>query len=122
MLINIVSLIAGFILAEPLIGKIEALKEGAQKLHTALLPYQMAIGIVEFVLGVVALLNRLQITNVGYFYSGFPTVIVALVMGLLLAEEIFRKVSWGARAIEAVKPYQEYVGLVGIVVGLRFIY
>lgn len=122
MLIYILSIVAGFILAEPLIGKVEALKSTSEKIHAALVPFQTIIGVVEVVVGIIGLVNWLQIVWVPYFYGGFPMVILAIVMGLLLAEEQFKKFDWGAKVIASIRPYQEYVGLAGLIIGASYFF
>ena len=122
LLIQPANVLCGFLLSETIIGKIEPLKEPAEKLHRALVQYETPIGVAEFVIGLVNLVNRIGFGfYVPYFTGGYPQSFAALAMGLLLADKFFMKYEWAKPAITAIQPYREYVGLAGLVIGLSAI-
>ena len=117
MLIRITNILAGFILAEPLIGNIATFKKATIRLKTILSPFQVQLGLIELGLGLVTLFTGLTHSSGYYIYGGLPESILAILMGFLLAGEYLKRYIWARRIIAAISPYETYLGLFGMFVG-----
>lgn len=79
--------------------------------------HQPRIGLVILLLGVIALLERISIINVGISGSSFPQALPAILIGLTLSapsikHPLFQRIS------AALAPYRSLIGIVGIACGL----
>lgn len=120
MLIQLTNIASGLILLTPELQKINALKSFGNDLHRLAAPHLKWIGIAEFALGIVALLDRMDIIHTN-LWSSYPQAVFAIPMGLLLASNFFHKYDIARSAINAIQPYKAYVALGGIIVGLNSI-
>lgn len=114
----IINIISGLILSGSILRKIDALREPMQKFQAMMAPYELTLGVVTFVLGVLNLINRTGLGNIWYFHGGYGQSLFAIAMGILLAGEYVKKYSWSTKAYEALLPYREPIGFVGFLVGL----
>ena len=122
MLILIVNIIAGFMLAAPMLKKLGGAQE-IEKAQSGLNNFRGVIGIIALVLGVIALIQRLGIV---WMYTGlydsFPQAIIAIIMGLMLAANFFQKYASVHNFIQSLEKYSEWIGVLGIIIGLSGIF
>ena len=121
MIIQATNIVAGFILAAP---KLKALvgggaKEQLEAAQTKLSGFQGTIGIVELILGVIALVERLSIAHfyIPSYGSSFPQAFAAIAIGLILSANLFEKYPSVHDFIGKLKVHSEWIGIVGIAVG-----
>lgn len=122
MLIVIVNIIAGFMLAAPMLKKLGG-QQQIDQAQGALNNFRGGIGIIALILGVLALLERLSLF--GYYlglYFGFPQAIIAILMGLLLAANFFQKYPGMHKFIVSLESYSEWIGILGILIGLSALF
>ncbi len=120
MLIQLVNILSGFLLASPKL-KTWAGKHVAhvEKAESKLTTFRESIGILALIVGVVALLERLGIIfGMFLFGASFPQAIPAILSGLLLAPRVARKFSVIADFTAKLEPYAQWIGVLGIAVGL----
>ncbi len=119
MIIQVANIVSGFALAAPKLAEFGG-KEHIEKAHGGMLPYLKTIGIVELILGILALLDRMGIFNmhVMNFGSSYPQAIPGVLMGLVLASSVFTQYEGVANLIKKIEPHKVTLGLVGIAVGL----
>jgi len=80
---------------------------------------QKTIGLIELVVGLVALISRIGLPlPIPVLGASFPQAIVAILMGLLLAQSFFEPYPQIRSLIASLKPYEMWIGAIGIVVGL----
>ena len=122
MVIQLSNIVAGFILAAP---KLKALagagaKEHVEAAQAKLSGFQGTIGIIELVVGVIALIERLGITyfHIPSFGSSFPQAFTAIAIGLILSANLFEKNPTMHDVITKLKAHSEWIGVAGIAVGL----
>ena len=121
-IIGIFNLLSGLILSAKLFEGIVS-KEFVHKFLSKVGHYRKIIAQIDIVIGIVALINRLNILDVWFIHGGFPQIIVILAVGLTLGSELTR----GFPAVhnfvvKNLDPYKEYVGVVGILFGLYSIF
>lgn len=121
MIIQTANIISGFMLAAPELKKIGA-NEQIGKAEGFLNTWAKPIGIIELVLGIIALVERVSYSNfIPYYYNygaSYPQAIIAILMGLLLASHLFSKNQFIREKIAMLRPYSAGIGIVGILIGL----
>lgn len=97
-----------------------AAKEHVEGVETTLRPYQATIGGIELVLGVIALLMRMGILRLNFYEFGasYPQALIAIAIGLIMSAQYFEKFPGVMKLITAMKPYEVWIGLGGIAIGL----
>lgn len=124
MIIQITNIIAGFILSAPKLKELIGGK-GAEHIvaaETKLNAFRGTIGVIELVLGAVALIEHLGIFRDTGIGSSFPQAFAALACGALLAPHLFEKYPVIQAHVEKMKPYTVWIGLAGLVIGLGSIF
>lgn len=120
MIIQTANIISGFLLAAPELKKLGA-SEQIGKAETFLSSWSKPIGVIELILGVIALVERVTYATIVPFYyygSSYPQAIIAILMGLLLASHLFEKNQFVREKIVMLRPYSAVVGIIGILIGL----
>ena len=118
MVIQVTNIVSGFLLSEPMIKKVIQ-HEGIPELEAKLARYSGTIGVVELILGCVALVERvLGLYLVPVLGASYPQAIPAILMGLLLASHLFDSNPTMQGYIAKIRPYSGWVGLLGIAVGV----
>lgn len=119
MVIQVANTIAGFALAAPKLKEIGA-REQIEKAEAALLPYLKMIGVIELILGIVALIERISIASfyVPAFGSSFPQAFAALALGLILASSVVEDIQALRSTVATLKENAMWVGIIGMAVGL----
>lgn len=125
MIIQTANIISGFLLAAPQLKtlvKSEQLVGNIGSAESTLSKWSKPLGIVELVLGVIALVERVSYSSfIPYYYnygSSYPQAIIAILMGLLLASHLFEKNQFIKEKIEMLRPYSAGIGIIGILIGL----
>ncbi len=123
MIIQLANIISGFILALPKIAEIGG-RERFALVRTKILPYQKMIGVIELLLGVIALIERIGLLP---FYipdlgSSYPQAIPAILAGLLLASTYFENKPSLANFINQLKPFAIWIGLFTLLAGIVSIF
>jgi hypothetical protein len=119
MIIQLSNVVSGFILAAPKLKTLAA-KEHVEQAESKLNEFRGTIGLIELVIGVVALLQRMGIV---YFYfpllgSSYPQALIAIAIGLILSANFFEKWPSVHEQIDKLENYGEWIGVLGIAVGL----
>lgn len=117
-LMPVANVISGFVLGAPALKRIAGLHDHVHKLHTKVEPYTYIIGGGELALGVATLLDRLRIIYFPSLGSSFPQAIIAILIGLLLLYPKLEAYPALAEFVKRFKPYEEAIGVTGIVIGL----
>lgn len=119
MIIQTANIVSGFLLAAPRIKEWGA-KEHIEKAESALNKFRGAIGLVELVLGFLALIERLGFVYffIPSFGSSFPQAIPAIAIGAILSAHLFERFPAVHNIIAELKAYEIWIGIVGILVGL----
>jgi len=120
MLLQVMNIIAGFLLAAPKIMEFGA-KDIVKKAEKNLRPFEGLIGWVVLILGVVMLVQRMTLTSALYWYysgSSFTQAIPAILMGLILLGDFFKKQKGFERFIKDIEPFKIWIGFWGIAAGL----
>lgn len=118
MILGIGNILGGLVLAEPLLANISGFKPAAERLRALSAPYRSTLGVIELVLGGATFIDRIDLVHIPILDGGFPQIVLSLAMGLLLANEVVKKYPFLKSLIESIQPYQEYIGLAGLLVGL----
>jgi len=121
MLPQIVNIIAGFLLAVPKIMELGVAKNAIKKIESRLRPFEGIIGWVVLILGVGMLIERITFMPIFYRYyyisGGFAQSIPAILMGLILLADFFRKHKDLDHFIKQIEPYKIWIGFWGITAG-----
>ena len=119
MIIQIFNIISGFILAAPKLKEFGA-KEHIETAERKLSPFAGTIGIIELILGLLALIERMGLAYfpIPQFGSSYPQALPAIAIGLILAASTFEKYSAVTNFIATLKEYAVWIGIMGILVGL----
>lgn len=119
MIPQLVNIIAGFILGSPKLKEWGG-KGFFEKIEKLLHPYTTPIGWATLIVGVLALLDRLDITIISrsLIDGSFPQAIPLILIGLILLKNFFKKYSKANEIIIKIEPYQIWIGLWGILAGL----
>jgi hypothetical protein len=120
MIIQITNIVSGFVLSAPKLKELVGGK-GAEHIvaaETKLNAFRGTIGIIELVLGAVALIERLGIFYGSGIGSSFPQAFAALACGALLAPHLFEKYPKIQAHVEKMKPYAVWIGLGALAIGL----
>jgi hypothetical protein len=121
MILPIANVVSGFVLSAPKLKEWFAKKE-VEGAEGALNKYRTPIGVIVLVLGIIGLLQRMTLAGFMYgwtwSYGSFPQSIIAIVMGLLLTANFFSK--WPAfhAGILKMNHYAEWLGILGIIIGI----
>jgi hypothetical protein len=120
MVLQTANIISGFLLAAPTLAGFGA-KEQVEKMHNVLLPFQSTIGIIELVLGILALIERMGIVwlHIPNFGSSYPQAIPAILVGLLLSAKFFESVPSVKEQIAKLAPYGGWIGIAAFASGLN---
>lgn len=125
MIIQTANIVSGFLLAAPQLKtftKSEQLIGNINSVESTLAKWTKPLGIIELVLGVIALIERVSYSSiVPYYYnygSSYPQAIIAILMGLLLASHLFEKKQFIREKINLIRPYSAVIGIIGILIGL----
>ncbi|MFM2357642.1 MAG: hypothetical protein RJA61_379 [Candidatus Parcubacteria bacterium] len=125
MIIQTVNIVSGFLLAAPQLKtftKSDQLIGSINSAESALAKWSKLLGVMELILGVIALVERVSYSSiVPYYYnygSSYPQAIIAILMGLLLASHLFEKNQFVREKITLLRPYSAVIGIVGILIGL----
>jgi tetrahydromethanopterin S-methyltransferase subunit C len=119
MILPIANIVSGFVLAAPklkTLGMAKDIETAEGKLNR----FRGTIGLVILVLGLIALLVRANIFNfyVPYLWSSYPQAIIAILMGLILSMNFFVKYNAIHQRIVILERHAEWIGILGILVGL----
>ncbi len=119
MLIQTTNIIAGFLLAAPKLKQWGG-GEHVEGMHEKLLAFSGVIGVIELVLGVLALIERMGLAYfpIPMFGSSYPQALPAIAIGLILSAHLFEKYPTMHDFITKLKVYEIALGLLGIAVGL----
>jgi len=122
-----VNIVSGFLVAAPKLKtavKHEGVIENINTAESTLTRWSKSIGIIELVLGVLALLQRMGLVYlyIPRFGASYPQVIIAILIGLILASSLFEKNIWIKTKIELISPYTAIIGIAGILIGLFSIF
>lgn len=119
MVIQTTNIIAGFLLAAPKLKQFGG-GEHIEALHGKLLAFSGMIGVIELVLGVLALIERMGLAYfpIPSFGSSYPQALPAIAIGLILSAHLFEKYPIMRDFIMKLKVYEVSLGIFGIVVGL----
>lgn len=121
MVIQAGNIVAGFILAAPKIKtwfKSPQAGEQVVKAETKLNNFRGTMGVIEIVLGVIVVL---QSFGIGFnYFLGYELLqgIAAIIMGLLLSANFFEKFPAVHGFIAKIQPFSEWIGVVGIALGI----
>ncbi len=128
MIIQIANIISGFLLAAPQLKTLVKNKQvvgNISSVESTLSKWSRPIGIIELVLGVIALIERVTYATIVPFYyygSSYPQALIAILIGLLLASHLFDKNQFIREKIVLLRPYSALVGILGILIGLFSIF
>lgn len=116
---QVANIVSGFALAAPKLAEIGG-KEHIERAQSAMKPYLGTIGIVELVLGIVGLIDRMGIVYIPLmnFGSSYPQALPAILMGLLLGGSTLMNMDALKRFVAILEPHRITLGLIGIAVGL----
>ena len=121
-LVGFANLISGFILIFPWLKRVgisnDTIEDGFKKLE----PYRNVLGIIDFCLGGVSLLNRMGTIYVSFLPGGYPQSLVVIGVGLTLGYHALKGIEPVYKFAKKLEPYQEYIGGVGILFGLHAIF
>jgi hypothetical protein len=120
MILQLTNIVSGFILSAPKLKELVGGK-GAEHIVAAeakLNTFRGTIGIIELVLGAVALVDRLGILFIGGIGASFPQAFAALACGALLAPHLLEKYPAMKSLVEKMKPYEVWIGLAALAIGL----
>lgn len=119
MILQLANIVCGFLLAASRLKEFGA-RETIEKLEAALSPYRARLGLAELILGILALVERLGVLHVPIpeFGSSFPQALPAIAMGLVLGADYFAKYPDIHARISQLKEHAEWIGILGIAVGL----
>lgn len=115
MIIQITNAVSGFVLSAPKLKELVGGK-GAEHItaaETKLNAFRGTLGIIQVVFGAVALVERV----IGHGGS-FPQALAALACGALLAPHLFEKYPSVKSFVEKLKPYEIWIGLAALFIGL----
>jgi hypothetical protein len=119
MVIQTTNIIAGFLLAAPKLKQFGG-GEHVEVIHGKLLAFSGTIGVIELVLGVLALIERMGLAYfpIPMFGSSYPQALPAIAIGLILSAHLFEKYPAMRDFITKLKVYEVALGIMGIAVGL----
>ena len=118
MIIQIANIVAGFILAAPRLKQWLTLSQVGEA-EAKLSKFRGTIGMVELVIGVIALLVRVGFPSPIYMLgASFPQAIAAIAIGLILSAEFFRKYPQVDQVVVKLEQHSEWIGLAGMAVGI----
>ena len=119
MIIQLTNIATGFILAAPKLQEYGGKKQ-IETIINKLSPYLNTLGIVELVIGIVALIERMGIVyfHIPDFGSSYPQALPAIAIGLIMSANYFKKYPSATNFITSLKAYSVWIGLTGILVGL----
>lgn len=118
MIIQVSNIVSGFVLASPKLKELGG-KETIEKAESSLNKFRGTIGLIALVLGITALLERMQFEMpIGLLGSSYPQAIIAIVIGLILSARLFAGYPAIQSIIKQLSGYAEWIGIAGIVVGL----
>ena len=122
MILPIANIISGFVLGAPKLKEWFA-KKDIENAEASLNKFRGKIGVIILVLGVVGLIKRMSLFGIMYdwswhYGSSYPQALIAIVMGLILCANFFTKwPSLHSRIVEMNK-YSEWLGILGILIGI----
>jgi hypothetical protein len=119
MIIQIANIVSGFALAAPKLAEFGG-KEAIEKVHGAMMPHMKTIGVIELILGLVALIDRMGILTIPIMNLGssYPQALPAILIGLVLGGGAFLKNEALSSFVTKLEPYRMHLGIIGIAVGL----
>jgi hypothetical protein len=119
MVIQTTNIIAGFLLAAPKLKQFGA-GEHVEAMHGKLLAFSGTIGVIELVLGILALVERMGLAYfpIPMFGSSYPQAFPAIAIGLILSAHLFEKYPAIHDFIAKLKVYEVSLGILGIAIGL----
>lgn len=123
MILQTANIVSGIVLGAP------KLKEWIGEQHIAkveavLTKHRETIGLIMLILGIVGLLSRMSIFDF-YIYelgASYPQALPAIAMGLLLYSRKLERFAILRHIITFLRPYEVWIGLVGIAVGIGSIF
>jgi hypothetical protein len=119
MVIQITNIIAGFLLAAPKLKQFGG-GEHIETVYGKLAAFSGTIGVIELVLGVLALVERMGLAYfpIPMFGSSYPQALPAIAIGLILSVHLFEKYPAMRDFITKLKVEEVSLGILGIAVGL----
>ena len=122
MILPIANVISGFVLGAPKLKEWFA-KKDIERAETSLNKFRGKIGVIILVLGIIGLIKRMSLFGIMYdwswhYGSSYPQALIAIIMGLLLCANFFAK--WPSLHTRIVKlnEYSEWLGILGMLVGI----
>ena len=119
MILPIVNIIAGFVLAMPRFKNWFA-KQSIEAAEVRLNKSRVTIGVVTLILGIFGIIKRSTFMYEWswHYGSSYPQAIIAIVIGLLLAIDLFKNKPTIHVHIAQVNKYGDWIGIIGIVAGI----
>ena len=119
--IGLANLLAGFFLAAPLIQRMGIAPKQVASAHDYLKPFSTLIGAIALIVGIFGLLNRLSLVWIWAYLggAGYLHILALLAQGLLILGDSFPNIQGLHDFHEKAKPYAEYIGTAGILLGLH---
>jgi hypothetical protein len=119
MLVNLSNIVAGFVLAAPKIKQIVS-KGHVEQAEQKLAKFRGTMGIIALILGVIALLGNFSYSLMFFPLAGAGLLqaLVSIAIGLILSANLFAKSPQIAGFIVKLEKYAEWIGIVGIVIGI----
>lgn len=120
MILQFVNTISGFVLAAPKLKEFFGGKaaEHISTAETKLASFRGTLGTIDLVFGALALFMRVGFMHGGTFGASFPQAFAALACGALLSPSLAEKFPSMKSVIEKLKPYEVWVGMGALFVGL----
>ena len=117
--IQVANIVSGFMLAAPKLQEFGA-KEKIANIHAKLGRFTGIIGVIELILGVLALIERMGLAYfpVPDFGASYPQSLPAIAMGLILSGNIFAGFPAIQKFTSKLTKYAVPIGMTGIAVGL----
>ena len=118
MIIQIANIVSGFVLAAPKLGELGA-KERVSEIHARLAGFAGTIGVVELVLGLLALIERMGLVSfpIPMFGASYPQALPAIAVGLILSCHLFESHKEIHDLIVRLKVYEVSLGFCAMVSG-----
>lgn len=119
MLVQLSNVVAGFVLAAPKIKQLAA-KDHVEKAEATLTKFRGVMGIVALVLGVIALLGNFSYSLMFFPLAGAGLLqaLVSIAIGLILSANFFAKSPQISGFIAKLEKHGEWIGVVGVVIGI----
>ena len=122
MILPIANIISGFVLAAPKLKEWFA-KKDIENAETTLNKFRGHIGVAILILGIVGLIKRMSLFGILYewswhYGSSFPQGLIAIVIGLLLCSNFSTKWPTLHSKIVEMNKYSEWLGILGILIGI----